>query len=65
MSTGEVVDNANFLLPANAFRDHQMMDWIFSMKAGDRSDSTSDEFTDLMAKQFEMKKEMGKSMNPI
>ena len=50
MSTGEVVDNANFLLPANAFRDHQMMDWIFSMKSGDRSDSTADDFTDLMAK---------------
>jgi len=51
MSTGEVVDNDTFLLPANAFRDHYMIDWIFSMK-GDGTDSTTDEFSDLMSTKF-------------
>jgi len=64
MSTGEVVGSGNFLLPANAFRDHQMMDWIFSMK-GDGSDSTTNEFNDLMSDKFTLRKEMGVTMNPL
>lgn len=30
-STGEIVKTESFLLPSDAFRDHQMIDWLFSL----------------------------------
>lgn len=31
-STGEIVETESFLLPSDAFRDNQMIDWLFSLK---------------------------------
>lgn len=52
-ASGEVYSDGHFILPADAFRDKPMLDWIVSTKGSD--ESTYDDFNDLMASRFEEK----------
>ena len=36
-STGEIVESESFLLPSDAFRDNQMIDWLFSLKVNNNN----------------------------
>ena len=53
-ATGEVVTLGEFLLPAEAWKDHNMMDWVVSNKIGS---STDDLFSDLMLQEYTKKSE--------
>ena len=51
-ASGEVCsDPTPFVLPADAFRDKNMLEWILSVKSAD--DTTHDDFNDLMVTRFE------------
>jgi hypothetical protein len=50
--SGEVCsDPTPFVLPADAFRDKNMLEWILSNKSAE--DTTHDDFNDLMVTRFE------------
>lgn len=53
----------NLILPADAFRDKQMMEWIFAYKSP--VESTNDEFTDLLRERFEERVDHGKSISML
>jgi len=48
-----------FVLPADAWKDYNMLDWVLSIKNQAEGDSTADSFNDLMLKQFTAKKTSG------
>ena len=47
-STGKVVSEGFFVLPADSWRDYNTLDWVLSIKHNNHTDSTSDLFNDLM-----------------
>lgn len=48
-SSGEVTAEQYFVLPADGFKDHNMLDWVLSIKS-DGDDSTVDDlFNDIVA----------------
>lgn len=47
------IGNETFILPADSFRDRQMMDWILAPSS--ESDGSHDLFNDLMAESFNKK----------
>jgi len=51
----------NLILPADAFRDKQMLEWIFAFK--NTAETTNDEFTDLMRERFEKRVEHGSKIS--
>lgn len=46
-STGETVKEGSFVLPADGFKDHSVLEWVLSVKS-ESGDSTHDLFNDLM-----------------
>lgn len=54
----EVVKEGFFLLPADSWKDVNMLDWVLSVKP-QVEDSTQDLFNDLMIDQFDMKAKTG------
>lgn len=56
----EIVKSGSFVLPAESWKDYNMLDWIISIKSDDQQeDSTQDLFDDLMALNFQEKKATG------
>merc|ERR1711935_552869 len=53
VGTGETVGAAQFILPADSYRDVKTLDWILSIK--NVGDSTLDSFNDLMNEEFARK----------
>ena len=53
-STGKVLDCESVTLPADSWKDVNMLDWVLSIKNRDPTwiDSTQDEFNDLMTEKF-------------
>jgi hypothetical protein len=62
-STGQTVEQGSFVLPADGFKDHNVLEWVLSVKS-EVADSTQDLFNDLMVEQFEAKAAAG-GMNLI
>lgn len=63
-SSGEVTAEQYFVLPADGFKDHNMLDWVLSIKS-DGDDSTVDDlFNDIVAEQFFLKSKTG-GMNQL
>ena len=60
-STGQVSDIENVTLPADAWKDLNMLDWVLSMKNRDPEwvDSTQDDFNDLMTDKFHEMSDVG------
>ena len=60
-STGEVLASESVTLPADAWKDVNMLDWVISIKNRDPDwvDSTQDEFNDLMTEKFQTMSEVG------
>lgn len=59
-SSGNIVDQDTFTLPADGFKDHNVLDWVLSIKNADPSlDSTHDLFNDLMIEQYDSKAQTG------
>lgn len=54
----ETVEEGVFLLPADSWKDLNMLDWILSIKSN-YEDSTADLFNDLMTEQFDLKAKSG------
>jgi hypothetical protein len=54
----EIVANHTFLLPADSWKDLNMLDWVLSIKRSGE-DSTEDLFNDLMIEQFNQKAKSG------
>ena len=59
-ATGQQEERGYFVLPADAHRDHNMLDYIMSNKNGNSpDDSTADSFRDLMLEDFNTKAKSG------
>jgi len=57
--SGEVTAEQYFVLPADSFKDHNMLDWVLSIKS-DGDDSTVDDlFNDVVSEQFFAKAKTG------
>lgn len=54
----ETVAEGIFLLPADSYKDLNMLDWVLSIKTNG-ADSTMDMFNDLMSEQFDLKAKTG------
>ena len=55
---GESVNEGHFLLPADSWKDLNMLDWVLSMKSV-KGDESADLFNDLMMEQFVAKSKTG------
>lgn len=66
-STGKVIENHTATLPADSWKDVNMLDWILSIKSQDPDwiDSTQDEFNELMTQKFESMSSTGKECGRI
>jgi hypothetical protein len=60
-ASGEQKSDGVFVVPGDAFRDREMMDWILSPVAQETTESTDDLFNDLMASKFNTRVEHGKA----
>lgn len=58
-SGNETVSEGFFLLPADSYKDSNMLDWVLSIKETHGEDSTQDLFNDLMAETFDKKVQTG------
>lgn len=58
VGSNEVVQEAQFLLPAEAWRDKVMMDWVLRIKS-DTKGATDELFNDLMTQRFIAKQQSG------
>jgi len=60
-STGQVLESESVILPADAWKDLNMLDWIISIKNSDPEwvDSTLDDFNDLMNEKFQTMSDIG------
>jgi len=56
-SSGQQAEPIFLRVPADAFRDKQMMEWIFAKKDG--HETTNDDFTDLLRENFEARVKRG------
>jgi hypothetical protein len=54
LSNGETMELGEFLLPAEAWKDTNLLDWVLSNKTGS---STDDLFSDLMLQEYTRKSE--------
>lgn len=54
----EVVSEGHFLLPADSWKDLNMLDWVLSVKP-ENEDSTEGLFNELMREQFDLKAKSG------
>ena len=54
----KTVEEGVFLLPADSWKDLNMLDWVLSIKKK-AVDSTEDQFNDLMSEQFDLKASSG------
>ena len=59
LNSGKTVEVDQFLLPADSWKDLNMLDWVLSIKTnGD--DSTEQLFNECMAESFQLKSQAGK-----
>ena len=56
-ASGNVIEEQFFVLPADGIRDHNMLDWVLSIKS--EGEELDDLFNDVMAEQFEVKAKTG------
>ena len=49
------MENGSFLLPADAWKDVNNLDWVLSIKNADAKDETADLFNDLMIQNYTQK----------
>ena len=66
-STGQVLANESVTLPADAYKDVNMLDWVMSIKTNHPNweDSTQDEFNDLMTEKFQSMSEVGQQAGQV
>ena len=56
--TGTTEQFGVFVLPADGYKDYNLLDWVISLKPN-KEDSLSDDFTDLMMSKFDSMNETG------
>lgn len=47
--SGQVTAEQFFVLPADAFKDHNMLDWVLSIKSESEDSTVDDLFNEVMA----------------
>lgn len=57
--SGEVTAEQFFVLPADGFKDQNMLDWVLSVKSEGEDSTVDDLFNEVMAEQFDAKAKTG------